>query len=230
MIDMGKDSARLYVIIGSIMLTLCCIALIFFNDLPGIMLSVGSLAFASLVICSVGIYNIKNINIYEDKENNKEKEREAAMALSLLPGLGHKYLTGQLKISHTIVFTISIILIITGIMIISGAIKIEEGAGWISLVYGLVIFFFSWSWSALEVNDICNNMNLQNIKGIFSMNWDKTKLGLSILFIITFIILAGVSITWGYFYTQYLYEAVVAALASTLLLVWLIIKIVRKDK
>lgn len=90
--------------------------------------------------------------------------------------------------------------------------------------------FFSWSWSALEVNDICNNMNLQNIKGIFSMNWDKTKLGLSILFIITFIILAGVSITWGYFYTQYLYEAVVAALASTLLLVWLIIKIVRKDK
>lgn len=139
---MGKDSARLYVIIGSIMLTLCCIALIFFNDLPGIMLSVGSLAFASLVICSVGIYNIKKINIYEDKENNKEKEREAAMALSLLPGLGHKYLTGQLKISHTIVFTISIILIITGIMIISGAIKIEEGAGWISLVYGLVIFFF----------------------------------------------------------------------------------------
>lgn len=43
------------------------------------------------------------------------------------------------------------------------------------------------------------------------MNWDKTKLGLSILFIITFIILAGVSIIWGYFYTQYQYEAVVAA-------------------
>lgn len=121
------------------MLTLCCIALIFFNDLPGIMLSVGSLAFASLVICSVGIYNI---NIYEDKENNKEKEREAAMALSLLPGLGHKYLTGQLKIIHTIVFTTSIILIIAGIMIISGTVKIEEDVGWISLVYGLVIFFF----------------------------------------------------------------------------------------
>lgn len=227
---MGKDSAKLYIIIGSIMFTLCCIALIFFHDLPGITLPIGSLTFASLVICGVGIYNIKNISIYEDKENNKEKEREAAMALSLLPGLGHKYLTGKLKIIHTTIFTISLILIISGMILISGTVRIEEDVGWVSLVYGLVVFFFSWSWSALEVNDICNNMKLQNIKGIFSMNWDKTELGLSILFIVTFIILAGISIAWGYFYPQSLYAAVIATLASALLLAWLIINKIRKNK
>lgn len=230
MMDMGKDSAKSYAVIGAIMLTLCCIALIFFSELPGVKLSVGSFAFASLVICGVGIYNLKNINIYEDEEKNKEKEREAAMALSLLPGLGHKYLTGKLKIIHTIVFTISLILIIAGILIISEIINIEEGVGWILLVYGLVIFFFSWSWSALEVNDICNNMNLQNINGIFSMSWNKTESGLSILFIVTFIILAGMSIAWGYFYPQYFYAAAIATLASALLLVWLIINKIRKNK
>lgn len=230
---MGKDSAKLYAIIGTILFAICCVALVVFRDLPGAILSAGSLAIASLTICYVGINGIKSADSTSDLMSATcdeviHKEREAAMTLSFLPGFGHRYLTGKIKIIQTIIFVISLLVIFVGLLITSEILSIEWIVGWIIVCYGFIILFFSWVWSALEVNDLCNVAKLPNPGGIFSMKWEKTRLGLFILYLVTYVILVGISIVWGYYYSQYLNLSILVISLSTLLPIALVVDVLKE--
>lgn len=200
-----------------------------FRDLPGIILSVGSLALASLAICYAGIKGIKSADMISDQtsiSNNGplKKEREAAMALSLLPGFGHRYLTGKIKVMPLSVFILSILIILLGILIASETFDVEWEMGWTILCYGFILMFFSWVWSALEVNELCNRAKLPHAAGIFTMRWEKTRLGISILYVVTCVLLICVSLGWWYAYPHYAYLAITAIFVSTSLPIALLIE------
>lgn len=115
----------------------------------------------------------------DEKYEETKKERDAAMILSFIPGLGHKYMNESRKgIPHFVLFMLSIIMIALFAIMAVGIIEKTPEEASIYLIYGLILLLFTWMWSAIDVNDICNKHNLPYENGFFEMKLGNSDIGL----------------------------------------------------
>lgn len=140
------------------------------------------------------------------------------MILSFIPGLGHKYMGASKKgIPHFILFTVSIILMALFMMIVAGTIEKTPEEASVYLIYGLILLLFTWMWSAIDVNDLCDKADLPYENGFFEMKLSNSDIGMLIVSIIFYII--GLTTSWFMLsekwidYTVFLMVTIISLLA-----------------
>lgn len=180
-----KETSKLYLIFGLLFSALCIVACIFLYDRPGI---IGAFFFLILVAIPLAVVGYRG-NTNGCGVGPPIKSRDAAMILSFLPFLGHRYLgVPKRGIPMMIPLVTSIGFFFLGALAIifeTGQNGVEVGSSLI--LYGMLMLVLSWMWSAIDVNDICNKMDLPYEGGFFEMKIKKTHLAQAGLFLTIFL-------------------------------------------
>lgn len=92
------------------------------------------------------------------------------MLLSFLPPLGHRYLGRWRRgVPVMMAMMLAITMLVVSAVLALGDPDRVDGYAVSSMLYGLWVLIFSWTWSALEVNDACNRLGLGHENGFFEM-------------------------------------------------------------
>lgn len=214
---MSRTTAKLYLYFGLIFSIICAISIVIFHKEYTVIAPVSFLTCVSIPLTLAGYFGMKKD--YSDEENEKiKKERDAAMILSFIPGLGHKYMGASKKgIPHFIIFILSIILMALFAMMIIGIIEKTPEEATVYLLYGLILLLFAWMWSAIDVNDLCNKSDLPYENGFFEMKLSNSDIGILVTSIVFYII--GLITSWFMLnekwidYTVFLMVTIISLLA-----------------
>ena len=138
-------------------------------------------------------------NILQDSDINRRNE---FMVKSMLPGFVQlKYFKDNKGIIPLVTFIAGLILAIIGLVYVfsydTNVHSEDFGPLYNRLMmslYGLVICAFSSIWSQIDVNDRCNKEGMPFSGGAFETKFKNTELGMRLLVISTFAILALLTI------------------------------------
>lgn len=185
---MSRITAKLYLYFGLIFSIICAISIVIFHKEYSVIAPVSFLICVSIPLTFAGYFRMKKD--YSDEDNEKiKKERDVAMILSFIPGLGHKYMDESKKgIPHFIIFILSIILMVLFAMMVIGIIEKTPEEASVYLLYGLILLLFAWMWSAIDVNDLCNKSDLPYENGFFEMKLSNSDIGMLVTSIVFYII------------------------------------------
>lgn len=191
---MSKTTAKLYLYFGSIFSIICAISIVIFHKEYSVIAPVAFLICVSIPLTLAGYFGVKKDSYIVGYEETK-KERDTAMILSFIPGLGHRYMDELQKgIPHFILFTVSIILMTLSMMMVTNIIEKTPEEASIFLIYGLILLLFTWMWSAIDVNDLCDKADLPYENGFFEMKLNNSDIGVLITSVIFYII--GLTASW----------------------------------
>ena len=152
---MSRLTVKLYLSFGLIFSVLCALAIICFYEEFSVIAPLAFLICVSLPLTFAGYCGIKRNR--DDSEEEFTKERDAAMILSFIPGLGHSYLREARKgIPHLLLLIVVIVLMLLFVLIDCKIIvEVPETAA-AYLLYGIFLVVFVWLWSAIDVHELCN--------------------------------------------------------------------------
>ena len=190
---MDRRTGKLYIVFGTIWLAMS-VVLVFISPVKFVAFA-GAIAAVSLIVAG---YNSKNIENTECDIN----KREELMIKSFLPGFVQlKYFKNNMGIIQLVLFVVGLILTIAGMFYVFSYdtnVPSEDFGplynGLMIFLYGIVIAIFSVVWSGLEVNEYCNKKGMPRTGGIFEMKCNNTELGMRLLVVSTFAILALLTI------------------------------------
>ena len=195
---MNKDTAKACTVAGIILIVLLSLAIPYVDGIYTIIL-------ISNIICfAIPFVILGMAGLYENKNNNNEKhvkERAAATMFSAMPGLGHIYLKRYVKgIFYMVLFLIFAAIFVIGIILYSDDYYCEyTNAATIYYTYGLIMAFFIWIWSYVDIASICNDDDLPYMEETLELRCKRTDLATSILFMTTSILLIAASAIMIYF-------------------------------
>ncbi|WP_400208457.1 hypothetical protein [Candidatus Methanomassiliicoccus intestinalis] len=185
---MSRLTAKLYLGFGLIFSVLCALTIICFYEEFSVIAPLAFLICVSLPLTFAGYCGIKR-NRDNSEEEEFTKERDAAMILSFIPGLGHSYLGEARKgIPHLLLLIVVIILMLLFVLIACKIIVEAPETAAAYLLYGIILLVFVWLWSAIDVHELCNKQDLPYENGFFEMRLKNSDHGRLLVFIIFYAI------------------------------------------
>ena len=197
---MKRNTAKLYILAGAVCLSAALVlGWLSFRNLS-LLWGVPIFAFPALSAIHSGYSGYKNSN----REDDPDCDRDGLMARSLIRGFvqiklfGNK--TGLIQLAIFLLGLSTLGLGTHDASAIYGSSNAFTDAmtGMFLFSFGATAVLFSVLWSMLEVNDYCNKKGMSHKGGVFEMELENTKLGLTVLFIVTSIVLIGLSAIFIY--------------------------------
>ena len=158
-----------------------------------------------------GIYGLHKLKSEKNTNAMPQKEREAAMIMAWIPGLGQAYM-GEFKkgIVPLSIFILAIACII---------IDLGIGTEMFLFIYGLILYFYSAVQSSIDINEMCNRLDLEHTGSPFEMKWENNSQLRDILSIVAYTVIVLITYAFMKYEGQDLNISVAIILLSTLLLI-----------
>ena len=175
---MHRDASTAYLIVGSISIVGCAIAIVFLKNY----LAIGPL-FIGIPLLIIGLNGL--LRPKHETERSDGKSRDAARTLSLFPSMGHFYLRSW---KRGLMVLLSILIPVFLSFFCLYAMEIEDSI--IFFVYITIMATFSFIWSIVDAQRICDSLHLPSSEDSFmDLKIKNYNLAENILFIGTFAVL-----------------------------------------
>lgn len=213
---MGKDSAKTLTVFGIMASAVIVGAMIYtgFGYISVLYLILLTYILGHALIG--GAYELFKLKSEKSNDEIPKKEREAAMIMAWIPGLGQAYM-GDFKKG---IIPLSIFILAIACIIIDLGIGTEM----FLFIYGLILYFYSAVWSSIDINEMCNKLDLEHTGSPFEMKWENNSQLRDILSIIAYIVIVLITYTFMMYEGQDRYISMSIILLSTILLVDVLVR------